>query len=99
MRVATTALSLIALAIILSKSGVFDALLMFVIVGAIPSTAFAFSPSTMLAIVLATIWLTLIQISLAVIESVGKRRPSSSASTYRISPAVRRRLYGRLGSN
>lgn len=74
----------------LFKSGVFEALLMFVMIGVVPSTTLALSPSTMLAIVITASWLVILQTALIVIKTI-KHRQQRHLTSYRHSPAIRRR--------
>lgn len=90
MRFTVTIISTIVLGVVLFKSGVIDALMMFVIVGAIPSTSHSFSASTMLSLVLATAWLALIQLSLLIIRLSRKSLPNY-LSNYQVSPALKRK--------
>lgn len=68
MRLTLAVASLVILLVILIKSGVIDALLMFILIGAIPSTSLVLSPSVMITIVIAIGWVALINISVGMIR-------------------------------
>lgn len=68
MRLTLAVASLVILLVILIKSGVIDALLMFILIGAIPSTSLVLSPSVMITIVIAIGWVALINISLGMLR-------------------------------
>lgn len=88
-RLATITAAIIAL-FVLSKSGVFQALLMFIMLGVVPSTSLTLSPSVMLAIVIVVSWLVILQATLTLIKTV-KHRQQRHMTSYRYSPAIRRR--------
>lgn len=77
----------------LFKSGVFEALLMFVMVGAVPSTTITISPSAMLNIVIIASWLAILQAALLIFK-VSRQRRQRHLTSYRHSPAIRRRTGG-----
>lgn len=68
MRLTLAVASLVILLVILIKSGVIDALLMFILIGAIPSTSLVLSPSVMITIVIAIGWVALINISVGMLR-------------------------------
>lgn len=88
MRTFATLAAIIIFLIILVESGVVNALIMFLIVGAIPSTTFSLSPTAMLAIVVIISWLVTIQAILIALR-VSKRK-QQHLNSYRQSPAIRR---------
>lgn len=88
MRTFATLAATTILLIILVESGVVNALIMFIIIGAIPSTTFSLSPSAMLAIVVVIGWLIAVQATLIAIR-ISKQKQQHLTS-YRQSPAIRR---------
>lgn len=68
MRITLAVAALMILLAVLIKSGVIDALLMFIIIGAIPSTSIVLSPSVMISVVVAAGWVALINMFLVMLR-------------------------------
>ena len=91
MRLVITAVSIVLVFFALVQSGVINALVLFVIIGAIPSTNFALPPSIMILIISLVSWLVVVQSTLSIIKKYrlsNKVQPTS----YHASLANRRKL-------